>query len=73
MRAFDALILSALMKLSMGSPPLLFGISNTLDGLVKMPAGFIRANFEGDSRVEPSANKLILIGFIRVWLSNYLC
>jgi len=61
MRAFDALILSALMTLAMGSPPLVFGISNAPDGLGKMPVSFTRAYFEGDERLEPAHDRPILV------------
>lgn len=61
MRAFDALILAAIMTLVMEQPPLVFGISNSLDGLGKMPLTFKRAHYEADSRVEQSVDGPVLV------------
>ncbi|KXX75643.1 hypothetical protein MMYC01_204547 [Madurella mycetomatis] len=61
MRAFDALILAAIMTLVMGQPPVVFGISNSLEGLGKMPLAFKRAHYEADSRVEPSTDRPVLV------------
>ncbi|GAB1318509.1 VOC domain-containing protein [Madurella fahalii] len=61
MRAFDALILAALMTLVMGQPPQVFGISSTLEGLGKMPLAFTRAHYEADDRLEPSADRPLLV------------
>ncbi len=54
MRAFDVLILSALMTLAMGSPPLVFGLSSALEGMGKMPSALTRVYFEGDPRGKPT-------------------
>jgi hypothetical protein len=61
MRAFDALILSALMTLATGSPPLVFGVSNALEGLGKIPNGFTRVHYEGDERHQAQGEKPLLV------------
>ncbi|KAL2022154.1 hypothetical protein VTK56DRAFT_5983 [Thermocarpiscus australiensis] len=61
MRAFDCLVLAALMTLVMGQPPLVFGISNSIEGLGKMPWGFTRAHFEADDRVKALADRPVLV------------
>lgn len=62
MRAFDALILSACLTLAMGSPPMVFGIRCSLDGLGKMPTGFTRTHFEADeTAAEATAERPLLV------------
>ncbi|KAK5998699.1 hypothetical protein PT974_01081 [Cladobotryum mycophilum] len=62
MRAFDALILAACLTLANGTPPLVFAVRNSLEGLGKMPADFTRAYFEADETLdEPPAEKPLLI------------
>jgi hypothetical protein len=61
MRAFDALILSALLTVALGTPPLVFGISNALEGLGKMPAAFTRVQYEGDERMQAQIDTPLLV------------
>ncbi|PKS06142.1 hypothetical protein jhhlp_007459 [Lomentospora prolificans] len=61
MRAFDAVILASIITLANGKPPIVFGIRPTLDGLGKMPEGYVRALYEDDQRVEPTDKKPLLV------------
>jgi hypothetical protein len=61
MRSFDALILAALMTLVNGSPPVVFAISSSSDGLGRMPMGFTRLQYEQDERVQAEADKPLLV------------
>jgi hypothetical protein len=62
MRAFDALVLAAIMTLVMNRPPMVFGISSkSPEGLGKMPVAFRRAHYEADGRVEPTAETPLLV------------
>ncbi|OAQ67648.1 hypothetical protein VFPPC_13558 [Pochonia chlamydosporia 170] len=62
MRAFDALILSGLMTLVNGSPPLVFSIANTMETLGQMPLKYKRATYEADGTVErPSDTPLVIL------------
>jgi hypothetical protein len=62
MRAFDALILSSLMTLVNGSPPLVFALANTMDTLGHMPVKYQRAAYEADGTLQrPSDTPLLVL------------
>ncbi|KJZ73414.1 hypothetical protein HIM_07208 [Hirsutella minnesotensis 3608] len=61
MRCFDALVLSALMTLVSGRPPLVFGISNTKKGLGSLPRSYIRANYEKDETLHRGDDRPLLV------------
>ncbi|KJK79241.1 hypothetical protein H634G_05481 [Metarhizium anisopliae BRIP 53293] len=52
MRAFDALVLSSLMTLVNGTPPLVFALANTTATLGQMPAKYERVAYEADETLE---------------------
>lgn len=61
MRSFDALALSALMTLALGTPPVVFGVSNTMETLGKMPAGYVRTTYEADERIQRKDGEILLV------------
>lgn len=61
MRAFDALILAALMTLVNGSPPLVFGIANTMETIGKVPGGYVRATYEEDKTLSRSSDTPLVV------------
>lgn len=62
MRAFDALILAALLALATGTPPLVFAVLYTLDGLGEMPQAFERQAYALAPYPELSDEKVAIIG-----------
>lgn len=61
MRAFDALILSTLMTLVNGSPPLVFGLANTMETLGQMPLKYKRVTYEADETLERSSDTPLVV------------
>ncbi|PHH90270.1 hypothetical protein CDD83_4105 [Cordyceps sp. RAO-2017] len=61
MRSLDALVLSALMALVRGAPPLVFGVSNVDKTTLEIPEGFVRAEFEGDDTIERTDDRPLLV------------
>ncbi|KAK9438196.1 hypothetical protein VB005_09204 [Metarhizium brunneum] len=61
-RAFDALVLSSLMTLVNGKPPLVFALANTTATLGQMPAKYKRVAYEADETLErpPDAPLVVL-------------
>ena len=61
MRAFDALILSALMALAQGRPPMVFAVANTMETLGKLPLGYVTAGYEADKTLERPPQKALVV------------
>ncbi|EFY86986.1 hypothetical protein J3459_017602 [Metarhizium acridum] len=62
MRAFDALILSSLMTLVNGTPPLVFALANTTETLGQMPIKYKRVSCEADGTLKrPPDTPLVVL------------
>lgn len=60
-RAFDALILSTLITLAYGTPPLVFGVRYRLENIGKMPAGYLRTQYEANEVLREQTLEEVLL------------
>ncbi|OAA68977.1 hypothetical protein ISF_03352 [Cordyceps fumosorosea ARSEF 2679] len=60
-RAFDALILSTLVTLAYGAPPLVFGVRYRLENIGRVPAAYLRTRYEADEGLRELTEEEILL------------
>src|SRR5699024_5661961 len=73
MRSFDALALSAVMTLALGTPPAVFGVSNTMETLGKMAGGYVRTTYEAEERIQRKDGEILLVMYRSVFGAVELC